>query len=143
MGSAESWASSAATSRSMRSNRPRDTSLELRVRRALHAVGLRYRVDFAPLVGLRSRADIVFTRARVAVYLDGCFWHGCPLHGTTPKTNASYWVPKLERNRARDLEVTAALTEAGWTVMRFWEHEDERAVVHAVRAVVSGKGIPS
>lgn len=116
----------------MRRNRGRDTSLELRIRRALHGRGLRYRVDLAPLKGLRSRADIVFTRARVAIYLDGCFWHGCPLHGTIPKSNVAYWVPKLERNRARDREATGALEAAGWTVLRFWEHESERAVVDVI-----------
>lgn len=127
-----SWASSASTARSMRSNRSRDTSLELSVRRALHRRGLRYRVDFAPLPGLRSRADIVFTRSRVAVYLDGCFWHGCPVHGTVPVSNAEYWIPKLARNRDRDHAVAAKLAFAGWTVLRFWEHETLEDVVTSI-----------
>lgn len=121
----------------MRGNRRRDTSLELRVRRALHARGLRYRVDFAPLTGLRSRADVVFTRARVAIYLDGCFWHGCPIHATTPASNADYWIPKLRRNRERDTAITAALEAAGWTVMRFWEHEEPALVVDRIVARVA------
>ena len=83
-----SWATTPATAKSMRSNRSRDTSLELRVRRALHGVGMRYRVDHAPLPSLRSRADIVFTRKHIAVYLDGCFWHRCPEHGSSPSAHA-------------------------------------------------------
>ena len=120
----------------MRGNRRRDTALELVVRRALHARGLRYRVDYAPLPGLRSRADIVFTRVRVVIYLDGCFWHGCPQHGTTPVANADYWVPKLQRNRERDAATTQTLVDNGWTVLRFWEHEDPGAVVEQIAARV-------
>lgn len=108
----------------MKSNRRRDTLPELAVRRLLHAAGVRYRVDFAPLHGLRSRADIVFTRRRIAVYIDGCFWHGCPLHASSPKTNTDYWLPKLAANAARDEEATQRLRHAGWTVLRFWEHEN-------------------
>lgn len=106
----------------MRANRRRDTQPELAVRRLLHAAGLRYRVDFAPL-GDRYRADIVFTRARVAIYIDGCFWHGCPRHATYPKRNSGYWLPKLRRNVERDRETTARLQDAGWKVLRFWEHQ--------------------
>lgn len=120
----------------MRSNRGRDTSLELRVRRELHRRGLRYRVDLAPLAGLRSRADIVFTRARIAVYLDGCFWHGCATHGVTPAAHVDYWTPKLARNKERDAAATQALKDAGWMVLRFWEHEDTLAVVDAISAAV-------
>lgn len=121
----------------MRSNRSRDTKPEFAVRRLLHAAGLRYRVDFAPLGG-RRRADIVFTRQRIAIFIDGCFWHGCPEHATLPKRNAEYWLPKLQRNIERDRETVAALEGAGWTVMRFWEHEAPamvaRTVVKAVRS---------
>jgi DNA mismatch endonuclease (patch repair protein) len=133
-----SWASSPGVARSMRANRGRDTSLELGVRRALHRQGFRYRVDYAPLKGLRSRADIVFTRARIAVYLDGCFWHGCPIHGTTPTTNANYWVPKLEENRRRDGKVTKLLDENGWTVLRYWEHEDPLVIADQIAERVQG-----
>lgn len=130
----ESWATDPGTARSMRSNRGRDTSLELRVRRELHRRGYRYRVDLAPLIGVRSRADIVFTRARIAVYLDGCFWHGCPEHGVVPTAHPEYWIPKLIRNRERDAEATNALQDAGWLVLRFWEHESTPDVVDRIIA---------
>lgn len=120
----------------MRSNRGRDTSLELRVRRELHSRGLRYRVNIAPLAGLRSRADIVFTRWRIAVYLDGCFWHGCPTHGVTPMAHADYWAPKLARNKERDERATRVLRDAGWNVLRFWEHEDTGAIVDIIESAV-------
>lgn len=106
----------------MQANRSRDTSPELAVRRLLHAAGLRYRVDYAPLGG-RRRADIVFTRQRIAVFIDGCFWHGCPEHASYPRANADYWLPKLRRNAERDRETDALLVGAEWTVLRFWEHE--------------------
>ncbi|MDU0366877.1 very short patch repair endonuclease [Microbacterium sp. KSW4-17] len=135
MGSA-SWASSAGVARSMRSNRRRDTGPELAVRRELHRRGLRYRVDLRPVAHLRTRADIVFTRQRIAVYIDGCFWHGCPVHGTSPTSNASYWLPKLQANKERDAAVNVALGEVGWTVLRFWEHETPTSVADAVEAAV-------
>lgn len=119
----------------MRGNRRRDTKPELAVRRLIHAAGLRYRVDFAPIGG-RSRADIVFTRARVAIYIDGCFWHGCPIHATYPKRNSDYWLPKLERNVERDRETDARLELAGWTVLRFWEHESPEDVAATIAAEV-------
>jgi len=121
----------------MLSNRGRDTSPELAVRRILHASGFRYRVDFAPLGG-RRRADIVFTRMRVAVYIDGCFWHGCPVHATMPRINTDYWRPKLQRNIERDLETNASLEDAGWTVLRYWEHEDAARVADSIAAVIRG-----
>ncbi len=112
----------------MVANRRRDTQPELRVRRLLHAAGLRYRVDARPEAALRSRADIVFSRRRIAVFIDGCFWHGCPLHNVEPKTNVAYWGPKLARNRERDIEVTSSLERLGWTVLRFWEHESAESI---------------
>lgn len=121
--SGASWASSEGVARSMRSNRARDTSPERALRKVLHAAGYRYRVDFAPGPDRRRRADIVFTRLRIAVFVDGCFWHSCPIHGTVPKTNVDYWAPKLVRNRLRDDETTRALEASGWTVIRVWEHE--------------------
>ncbi|WP_081622573.1 very short patch repair endonuclease [Jongsikchunia kroppenstedtii] len=126
-----SWASSEGSRRSMQSNRRRDTQPEVRVRRLLHAAGLRYRVDFAPLGG-RRRADIVFTRRQIAVFIDGCYWHGCPEHATLPKRNADYWLPKLKRNIERDRETDASLRAAGWQVLRFWEHEDPDAVSSSI-----------
>ena len=107
----------------MRSNRRRDTGPELALRRLLHAAGLRYRVD-APIRTERRlvRPDVVFTRRRLAVFVDGCFWHQCPEHGTRPKDPTGYWTPKLQRNVERDRETTEALEEAGWVVLRIWEH---------------------
>jgi len=102
----------------------RDTAPEIDLRRELHRRGLRFRVSVRPLVELRSEADIVFTRQKVAVYVDGCFWHCCPEHGTLPEANRDWWVQKLERNKARDSACDAALISAGWRVVRVWEHED-------------------
>jgi len=116
----------------MQSNRPRDTSPEVAVRKILHREGMRYRVDYAPLGG-RRRADIVFTKQHVAVFIDGCFWHGCPAHATLPRTNIAYWIPKLQRNVERDRETDAMLQEAGWTTLRFWEHEAAEDVAHRIR----------
>jgi len=107
----------------MQGNRKRDTRPELALRSELHRRGLRYRVDQKPLERLRCKADIVFRRQKVAVFVDGCFWHGCPDHGTSPKTNAAYWRAKIGRNMERDRLNDAALGEAGWAVVRVWEHE--------------------
>lgn len=105
--------------------RRRDTKPERAIRSLLHAAGKRYRVDVRlDLEGARPRPDILFTRARVAVFVDGCFWHCCPEHGRQPSVNGGYWGPKLERNIARDRNADAALQDAGWTVVRVWEHED-------------------
>lgn len=128
----ESWATSEGTRKSMLANKRRDTTTELAVRRLLHARGLRYRVDYAPVPGLRRRADIVFTRARLAIFIDGCFWHGCPIHATSPKRNSDYWGPKLAANVARDADTNARLEGAGWRVLRFWEHEAPTAVVDRI-----------
>lgn len=121
-------------------NRRRDTQPELRIRSALHRRGLRFRVDTAPLKGVRRRADIVLTRVHVAVFIDGCFWHGCPEHFIPPKTNADYWRQKIQRNRDRDNETDRILADAGWTVLRFWEHENPsdaaNVIVKAWRAGV-------
>jgi len=103
--------------------RQRDTGAEIALRRALHAAGLRYRVDRTVLSGTRRRADLVFSSDRVAVFVDGCFWHGCPIHATQPKANGLWWRDKLETNRRRDRDTDRRLTEAGWHVIRVWEHE--------------------
>lgn len=108
----------------MLGNRRRDTKPEVALRSALHAAGLRFRKDYRlDLDGVRFRPDVVFTRAKVAVFVDGCFWHSCPTHGTRPTRNADYWLPKLERNVERDREQDAVLAASGWTVVRIWEHE--------------------
>lgn len=126
------WASSEATRKTMRGNRGRDTKTELRVRRLVHAAGLRYRVNARPEPGLRRTADLLFTRVKVAVFIDGCYWHGCPEHFTMPATNLDYWSGKIERNRARDLETTSLLEERGWLVLRFWEHEPPSSVAERI-----------
>lgn len=135
----ESWASSAASRRVMQGNRSRDTSPELAVRRRLHAAGLRFRVAHRPEAALNRTADIVFTRQRIAVFIDGCYWHACPDHRTVARANASYWSEKLARNVARDADTTERLRAAGWTVLRFWEHEDPEAVAKAVATAVRGQ----
>ncbi|MEN3273004.1 MAG: mismatch endonuclease, patch repair protein [Actinomycetota bacterium] len=113
----------------------RDTKPELALRRAVWKIGLRYRVDIAPIPG-RRRADLVFTRAKVAVYVDGCFWHSCPTHATTPKANRDWWVDKLETNVRRDRDTDDRLAKAGWTVVRVWEHEPPDAAAHRVALIV-------
>ena len=137
---AESWATSEGTRKSMLANKRRDTTTELAVRRLLHARGMRYRVDFAAVPGLRRRADVVFTRARVAIFFDGCFWHGCPLHATHPKKNSEYWGPKLAANIARDRDTNARFAVAGWNVLRFWEHEAATDVADRIAFLVREGG---
>lgn len=117
----------------------RDTLPELALRRALYARGLRYRVDVAPLPGLRRRADVVFSAARVAVFVDGCFWHSCPLHGTSPKANAAWWAVKLVDNVRRDRDTDARLVEQGWVVIRVWEHEASEDAAERIAAAVRGR----
>lgn len=109
-----------------------ESSTERVVRSELHRRGLRFRKHLAPVSGLRCRPDIVFTKARVAVFIDGCFWHRCPVHGSSPKANASYWKPKLDGNVERDRRNDAALTDAGWLVLRFWAHQPIDEVVRTV-----------
>lgn len=123
----------------MQSNRRRDTASEKLVRSALHRRGLRFRVDLPIRVdGARPvRPDIVFPRPRVAVFVDGCFWHGCPEHGTLPATNRDYWLPKIEENRQRDQRNTAALEACGWTVVRVWAHEDPAVVATRVARLIA------
>lgn len=108
----------------MSSTGQRDTSAELALRHRIHAMGLRYRVDYPVLQRPRRRADIAFTKAKLAVFVDGCFWHGCPEHGTWPKQNAAFWRDKIETNIRRDRDTNDRLAAQGWEVMRVWEHED-------------------
>ena len=131
-----SAASTPGVRRRMQHQRMRDTAPELALRRALHALGLRYRVDRAPLAGLRRRADVVFGPARVAVFVDGCFWHSCPEHGNAPRTNAAWWGEKLARNQARDRDTDERLAAAGWLPVRVWEHEDPQVAARHVRDLV-------
>jgi DNA mismatch endonuclease (patch repair protein) len=131
-----SWASDEATRNKMLANRSRDTKPELLVRSLLHRSGLRYRVNQRPLPELRRTADIVFRKARVAVFIDGCFWHGCPDHYKKPSTNAKYWIDKVEGNKRRDQGTDALLAESGWNVLRYWEHEPPERVAAEVEALV-------
>lgn len=123
----------------MQSNKGRDTKPELALRSAVHALGLRYRVSTPPIEGLRRTADLVFTRARVAVFLDGCFWHGCPEHHTVAVTNARFWSDKVEGNQARDRDTDRRLGEAGWLSVRIWEHEDPLQAALRVRDAVMAR----
>jgi len=132
-GTERSWATSPGTRASMRGNRSRDTKPELALRSAVHAVGLRYRVAARPLADLPRTADLVFRPARVAVFMDGCFWHGCPAHHTKATTHAQFWAQKVERNMQRDRDTDTRLAAAGWLPVRVWEHEDP---IEAARRVV-------
>jgi DNA mismatch endonuclease (patch repair protein) len=132
-------ASSDGVSRRMSTLGRRDTEPELLLRRELHRRGLRYRTDCRPLATVRTRADIVFPRARVAVYVDGCFWHACPEHGTMPRANREFWGDKLARNRQRDEETDDLLVENGWISIRVWEHEDPLSAADRVEAVIRGR----
>ncbi len=122
----------------MRSTRRRDTKPERLLRSELHRRGLRFVVDRA-VDGTRRRADIVFRGPRVVVYVDGCYWHNCPVHGTTPKQNRRWWEEKLEANRLRDADTDARLAQAGWRVLRFWEHDDPGEAAETVAALVRGE----
>jgi DNA mismatch endonuclease (patch repair protein) len=121
----------------MQGNRNRDTRPELAVRTAVHALGLRYRVAARPIREVRRTADLVFRGARLAVFVDGCFWHGCPDHFVSPRTNAAYWDAKIGRNRERDVETDALLADAGWSVVRVWEHEEPTAGAARVRDAIA------
>ncbi|TAM44887.1 MAG: very short patch repair endonuclease [Acidobacteria bacterium] len=128
-------ASSPAVRRRMQSTPRRDTPCELALRSAVHRLGLRYRVDW-PLPGTRRRADLAFVKARVAIFVDGCFWHGCPVHGSWPKANADFWRRKIQTNQERDSDTDRCLVEAGWRVIRFWEHQDMDAAARKVLAAL-------
>ena len=117
-------ASTPGTQKSMRANRRTDTKPELALRRELHRRGLRFRKDFRiQMDDIYARPDVVFTKAKVAVFHDGCWWHGCREHGTRPKRNAAFWNQKIDKTIERDRRVTVALTDSGWTVIHVWEHE--------------------
>jgi DNA mismatch endonuclease (patch repair protein) len=131
-----SWATTPAVRKAMRANRSRDTKPELAVRSAAHALGLRYRVNARPLPDVRCRADMVFTRCRVAVFIDGCWWHGCPLHYRPPKANAAYWAAKVNRNVARDRRIDQCLAQADWLVVRIWAHDDPEQAAQRLAGVI-------
>lgn len=112
------------------------TKPELALRKTLHARGLRYRVDNQPEADLRRTADLVFKSAKVAVFLDGCFWHGCEVHSRDTKSNTVWWREKIDANKLRDAETTRILQDRGWTVVRVWEHEPTEDAADRVEAMV-------
>ncbi|MGD0880124.1 MAG: very short patch repair endonuclease [Acidimicrobiales bacterium] len=129
-----------AVHRRMSTHPRKDTIPEMALRRELHRRGLRYFVHRRPIAGLRREADIVFPRLHLAVFIDGCFWHGCPDHGGVPERNDWYWKPKIEGNRARDIDTNERLAREGWTVLRFWEHESPLIAADIVAKVVGSLG---
>jgi DNA mismatch endonuclease, patch repair protein len=132
----DSWATEDRVRSVMQGNRSRDTRPELAVRRAVHALGLRYRVARRPVPGLPRTADLVFPREQVAVMVDGCFWHGCPEHCVPSKSNQGYWDAKIASNQLRDADTNTRLTAVGWLVMRFWEHDDPYEAAELIRTTV-------
>lgn len=131
-------ASSPQARRRMQATPRRDTPCELAIRSAVHRAGLRFRVDW-PLPGTRRRADLAFVSAKVAIFVDGCFWHGCPEHGTWPKANAAWWREKIEGNRRRDRDTDTILRAQGWKVLRFWEHEESESAASATTRAVRAR----
>lgn len=131
-------ASSAAVLKRMVHQRRRDTRPEMAIRRLLHADGMRYRVD-AALPGMRRRADLLFGSTRVAVFVDGCFWHGCLEHGTYPKNNAAWWADKIAANIERDRDTDRRLAADGWVALRIWEHEPPEAAAARIAEIVANR----
>ena len=123
----------------MQANVGRETEPERTLRRALHAAGLRYRKDVRPIVDFRCKADVVFTRERACVFVDGCFWHGCPEHFRSPRANEAWWLEKITATVDRDSRQTQELEVRGWRVIRVWEHEiaDLASVVQRIRTLIS------
>lgn len=142
LASGDAAVASEKTSRRMRAVRQVGTDIELKLRSALHRRGLRFRIDRRILAKSHRRADIVFVAARVAVFVDGCFWHCCPLHGTMPKSNRAWWRAKLRSNRKRDIDTDLQLREQGWTVVRIWQHEEINSAVHRVLAALKQCSLP-
>jgi DNA mismatch endonuclease, patch repair protein len=134
---ADSWATSPSVRAVMRGNRGRDTQPELRLRSLVHSRGYRYQVNAPPVPALRRRADMVFPTERVAVFVDGCFWHGCREHHRPATKNSSFWRDKIEGNKRRDAETNEALELAGWAVVRVWEHEDVAEACERVTQAVA------
>lgn len=131
--------SSPEASRRLSRVRQKGTLAELDLRRALHAKGLRYRLHQPLLTKPRRVADIVFPRARVAIFVDGCFWHGCPKHASWPKSNADFWREKIEANRSRDADTDQRLKALGWQVVRIWEHEDAGDAAKRIAELVQAR----
>ncbi|WP_368077477.1 very short patch repair endonuclease [Actinomadura sp. WMMB 499] len=136
---ASSWAASGSVRASMRGNRSRDTTPEKLLRKRLHERGVRYRVSHRPMPGMRRTADVAFLGAKVAVFVDGCFWHGCPDHCRWPRTNEEFWRDKIKGNRARDFETNRLLKQSGWLPVRVWEHEDPSEAADKIITVVRAR----
>lgn len=115
------------------------TKAEMALRQAMHHLGLRYRVNFQVLKKPRRVADVAFTKLKIAVFIDGCFWHGCPEHAMWPKSNAEFWQQKINTNRLRDVDTDAKLREIGWTVIRVWEHESPEVAANEIKVTVDAK----
>ncbi len=120
----------------MEKQKQRDTGPEMKIRSIIHRAGFRFRTDYRPESSLKTRADIVFPRIKLAVFIDGCFWHSCPIHKTIPKSNTVWWQEKLEANRCRDRAADRALEEFGWTVIRIWEHEDPEQATQKISRIL-------
>lgn len=129
--------SSPETSRRMAKVRQKGTSAELALRKELYRRGLRYRVDYGVLKKPRRVADVAFPGLKIAVFVDGCFWHGCPQHATWPKQNADFWRQKIEANRLRDADTNLRLLDSGWTALRFWEHESPIQAAETIAQAVA------
>ena len=123
----------------MKGQKIRNTQCEMELRRLLHSMGLRYRVHVYPLKGLKRKADIVFRSPRLAVFVDGCFWHGCKEHRSPSKTNTEWWSQKIQGNRSRDADTDKKLRKAGWCVIRSWEHENPIDVAARIRSAVDSR----
>ena len=141
-------ASSATVRRVMQANVGCETAPEIRLRSALHRLGLRFRKDANVVEGLKCKADVVFNRERVCVFVDGCFWHGCPIHFKVPQSNSAWWEEKIEDNVRRGQRQTDRLTAKGWTVVRVWEHNisDENmptVVDHIKSLILNRRGHPA
>jgi len=141
MGSQPLLAPSPAVRLRMQRTPQRDNPKELQVRSELHRIGLRFRIHHRPVAEARAEADVAFPAQRIAVMIDGCFWHRCPIHGTSPKRNSGWWDDKLAANVARDVRLGRALDAAGWLVLRFWEHEDVGHIVECVQTAVRDRTI--
>jgi len=128
--------SSDAAHNRMKAVRRQGTKAELALRAALDALGVKYAVNGQPLPTLQRKADILFRSEKVAVFVDGCFWHGCPIHGTQAKANAEFWREKIERNKQRDADTNWRLQEAGWVVVRVWAHEEPETTARKVCEIV-------
>ena len=134
-------ASSPLVRRIMQANTNRETAIEMKVRSSLHMAGLRFRKEESPVAGLRCKADVVFRRQKVCIFIDGCFWHGCPKHFVNPNVNAGWWQEKIAANRERDRIQTRLLRAHGWVVLRYWEHEiDQKSLPHIAADVRKALG---